>query len=97
MLGLLWAMDVYPDVAMLSAEAAVLDADRDAALEQLRRRLAVDEGSEADQRLRAAVDDLLARDPRGHGGPGRGPASAGHRHVEARTGRSSRAAPSVLL
>ena len=64
-LGLLWAMDVYPDVAMLSAEAAVLDADRDAALEQLRRRLAVDEGSEADQRLRAAVDDLLQETPAG--------------------------------
>ena len=64
-LALLWAMDVYPDVAMLSAEAAVLDTDRDAALEQLRRRLAVDEGSEADQRLRAAVDDLLEKTPAG--------------------------------
>ena len=64
-LGLLWAMDVFPDVTMLSAEAAVLDADRDAALEQLRRRLAVEEGSEADQRLRGAVDDLLEETPAG--------------------------------
>ena len=64
-LGLLWAMDVFPDVTMLSAEAAVLDADRDAALEQLRRRLAVEEGTEADQRLLAAVDDLLEETPAG--------------------------------
>ena len=64
-LALLWAMDVFPDVTMLSAEAAVLDADRDTALEQLRRRLAVDEGSEADQRLRSAADDLLEETPAG--------------------------------
>ena len=64
-LGLLWAMDVFPDVTMLSAEAAVLDTDRYAAMEQLRRRLAVEEGSEADQRLRAAVDDLLEETPAG--------------------------------
>ena len=64
-LALLWAMDVFPDVTMLSAEAAVLDTDRDAALEQLRRRLAVDEGSEADQRLRSAADELLEETPAG--------------------------------
>ena len=64
-LGLLWAMDVHPDVTMLSAEAAVLEKDRDAALEQLRRRMAVEEGTEADQRLRAAVDDLLEETPAG--------------------------------
>lgn len=64
-LGLLWAMDVYPDVTMLSAEAPVLDADRDGALEQLRRRLAVEEGTEADERLRAAADDLLEETPAG--------------------------------
>ena len=64
-LGLLWAMGVHPDVTMLPAEPAVLDADRDAALEQLRRRLAVEEGSEADQRLRAAADDLLEETPAG--------------------------------
>ena len=64
-LALLWAMDVFPDVTMLSAEPAVLDADRDAALEQLRRRLAVEEGTEADERLRAAADDLLQETPAG--------------------------------
>ncbi len=64
-LGLLWAMDVFPDVTMLSAEAAVLENDREAAMEQLRRRLAVEEGTEADQRLRAAVDELLEESPAG--------------------------------
>ena len=64
-LGLLWAMDVFPDVTMLSAEAAALDADRDSALEHLRRRLAVEEGTEADERLRAAADELLEETPAG--------------------------------
>ena len=49
-LGLLWAMDIFPDVTMVSAEAPVLDADRDAAVEQLRRRLGVSEGTDADDR-----------------------------------------------
>ena len=64
-LGLLWAMDIFPDVTMLSPEAAVLDTDRDAALEQLRGRLAVREGTEADKRLRAAADGLLEETPEG--------------------------------
>ncbi len=58
-LHLLWAMDIFPDVMMVSADAAVLDSDRDAALEQLRRRLGVSEGTEADDRLRAAAGELL--------------------------------------
>ena len=43
----------------------MLDADRDAALEQLRRRLAVEEGTDADARLRAAADELLEETPAG--------------------------------
>lgn len=64
-LKLLWAMDIFPDVTMVSAEAAVLDSDRDAALDQLRRRLGVSEGTEADGRLRAAADELLEEIPEG--------------------------------
>ena len=64
-LGLLWAMDIFPDVTMLSAEPPVLDSDRDAALEQLRRRLSVAEGTEKDELLLAAVDELLLETPTG--------------------------------
>ena len=65
-LQLLWAMDIHPDVAMLTSETAVLDNDRGAALEQLRRRLGIEEGTEADDRLRAAADDLLEDTPEGY-------------------------------
>lgn len=64
-LRLLWAMDIYPDVAMLTSELAVLDTDRTAAIEHLRRRLAVEEGTDADDRLRAAADELLEETPEG--------------------------------
>ena len=59
LMNLLWAMDIFPDVTMLSPEIPVLDADRNSALEKLRRMLAVEEYSEADERLRAAADELL--------------------------------------
>ena len=65
-LRLLWAMDIHPDVAMLTAETAVLDTDRAAAMEQLRRRLGVEEGTAADDRLRAAADELLEDTPEGY-------------------------------
>ena len=58
-LNLLWAMDIFPDLTMVSCEPPVLETERGAALEQLRRRLAVTEGTEADERLRAAANDLL--------------------------------------
>ena len=64
-LNLLWAMDIFPDVTMVSADAAVLDADREAAVEQLRRRLGVSEGTETDERLLAAADELLEETPEG--------------------------------
>ncbi len=65
-LNLLWAMDIYPDVSMLGSETAVLDTDRHDAMEQLRRRLGVEEGSAADDRLRAAADELLQETPEGY-------------------------------
>ena len=65
-LQLLWAMDIHPDVAMLTAETAVLDTDRAAAMEQLRSRLGVEEGTEADARLLAAADELLEDTPVGY-------------------------------
>ena len=59
LLNLLWAMDIFPDVTMLSPEVPVLDTDRSSALEHLQRMLGVDEGTEADRKLRAAADELL--------------------------------------
>lgn len=64
-LDLLWAMNIFPDVTMLNAEPAVVDADRNAALEHLRSRLSVSEGTDADGRLLAAVDELLLGTPAG--------------------------------
>ena len=65
LLNLLWAMGIFPDVTMLSPETATLDADREGALDLLRRRLAVKEGSEVDERLRVAVEELLEDTPHG--------------------------------
>ncbi len=62
---LLWAMDIYPDVEMITPEPVVVDTDRDAAVEQFRRRLAVQEGTAQDERLRAAADELLEETPVG--------------------------------
>ena len=45
-LELLWALEIFPDVTMLSPETALLDTDREGALEHLRRRLSVEEGNE---------------------------------------------------
>ena len=59
LMDLLWAMDIYPDVEMITPEPAVVGPDQDTALEQLRFRLAVREGTDEDARLRAAADELL--------------------------------------
>lgn len=64
-MGLLWAMDIYPNVEMIAPEPVIVENDRDAALEQLRRRLAVQEGTVEDERLRAAADELLEETPNG--------------------------------
>lgn len=64
-LELLWALEIYPDVTMVEPETAVLDTDRAGVLEHLRRRLSVEEGSEADDRLQAAANELLVDIPEG--------------------------------
>ena len=65
LLNLLWSMDIFPDVTMLSPEIPVLDADLSSTLEKLRRMLAVEEGTDADERLRAAADELLEESSEG--------------------------------
>lgn len=64
-LELLWSMDIYPDVEMIAPEPAVVGPDLDTALEQLRHRLSVREGTDEDDRLRAAADELLEETPDG--------------------------------
>ena len=64
-LELLWALEIFPDVTMFSPETAVLDAGIEGVIEHLRRRLSVEEGTEEDERLRAAADDLLVDTPEG--------------------------------
>ncbi len=59
LLNLLWEMGIYPDVKMIDPQVPTLGEDRGAALERLRRMLAVEEGSDADKRLLEAADDLL--------------------------------------
>ena len=59
LMDLLWAMGIYPDVEMITPEPSVVGPDLDTALEQLRLRLAVREGTDEDERLRAAADELL--------------------------------------
>ena len=64
-LELLWALEIFPDVTMLSPETAVLDTGTEGAIGHLRRRLSVEEGTEADERLRVAAADLLVETPEG--------------------------------
>ena len=62
---LFWSMDIYPDVEMLDPETVVMDTDLDGAIEQLRGRLAVQEGTAKDELLRAAAEELLEEVPGG--------------------------------
>ena len=65
LLNLLWAMDIFPDVTMLSPEIPVLDKDLSSTLEKLRRMLAIQEGTDADKRLRTAANELLEQSNKG--------------------------------
>ena len=65
LLALLWEMEIFPDVSMLSPVTPVLEADRDSVQDYMRRRLFVEEGSEEDERLQTAMADLLEDIPEG--------------------------------
>ena len=65
LLALLWEMGIFPDVSMLSPVTPVLEADRDSVQDYMRRRLFVEEGTEEDERLQAAMEDLLEDIPEG--------------------------------
>ena len=61
----LWAMDIYPDLEMIKSEPVVVAPERDEALEHMRHRLGVEEGTAEDERLLAAADELLEETPDG--------------------------------
>ena len=65
LLALLWEMEIFPDVSMFSPMTPLLETDRDSVLEYMRRRLSVEEGTEEDERLQAAMEDLLEDIPEG--------------------------------
>ena len=65
LLALLWEMEIFPDVSMFSPVTPVLETDRDSVQDYMRRRLFVGEGTEEDERLQAAMEDLLEDIPEG--------------------------------
>jgi SAM-dependent methyltransferase len=61
----LWEMDIYPDLEMFPSTPPVLETDKVGALEYLRRRIAVVEGTPEDDRLQSAMTELLQETPGG--------------------------------
>jgi SAM-dependent methyltransferase len=65
LLNVLWEMDIYPDVTMFPPKPVLLDDDKAAAADQLRRRLSVKAGSTEAYRLESAMTELLQETPDG--------------------------------
>lgn len=65
LLALLWEMGIFADVSMFSPVTPLLETDRDSVQDYMRRRLFVEEGTEEDERLQAAMEDLLEETPEG--------------------------------
>ena len=65
LLALLWELEIFPDVSMFSPVTPVLETGGGSVLEHMRRRLAVEEGTEKDEQLQAAMEDLLEETPEG--------------------------------
>lgn len=59
LIGVLWEMGIYPDVEMMDPEEFPPFANREEALERLRRRMYVAPGTPQDERLVQAMDKLL--------------------------------------
>ena len=65
LLNVLWEMGIYPDVTMFPPEPVLLDDDRAATADQLRRRLGVVADTAESERLEAAIAELLQETPDG--------------------------------
>ena len=59
LMNVLWEMGIYPDVQMMEPVKSDRFEDREVALTQLRNRLYVRAGSQEDDRLKGAMDELL--------------------------------------
>lgn len=59
LMGVLWDMDIYPDLEMLPAQEPRGFESRENALQQTRNRLMVEPGTDGERRLKAALDDML--------------------------------------
>ncbi len=59
LMGVLWDMDIYPDLEMLPAQEPRGFESRENALRQTRNRLMVEPGTDGERRLKEALDDML--------------------------------------
>ena len=64
-LGVLWEMDIYPNIEMLESHEIQAYESLDAARQELRRRLNVSPESAEDRRLDSAMEELLVETPKG--------------------------------
>ena len=65
LINVLWELEVYPSLQMFSPTPAQTFDSKEAAFEQLKHRLHVDNDSEVERRLRSAISDLLVETPEG--------------------------------
>ncbi len=59
LMNVLWELDIYPSLKMFSPTPVQMFESEEAAFEQLKHRLHVDNDSEVERRLSSAISDLL--------------------------------------
>lgn len=65
LVNVLWELDIYPALQMFPPTPVPTFESKEAAFEELKRRLRVDDGSQEERRLSAALPDLLIETPNG--------------------------------
>ncbi len=66
LMNVLWELDIYPSLKMFPPTSAMVFESREAAFEQIKHRLHVDDGSQEAERLRSVIADELVETPDGH-------------------------------
>jgi hypothetical protein len=64
LLSVLWEMDIYPDVQMIEAPPRTAQ-DKEAALALLRQAIFIQPGTDKDERLQEAMQELVIETPTG--------------------------------